>query len=86
VTAVTLQVQLPEHPVLPAEKIAEITGRTQTTKQMAWLEQHGWMFELDASGELVVGTLYAHLRLAGLDPAQVSLPDLPAGFDLTKTR
>lgn len=51
--AVTLQVQLPEHPVLPPEKIAEITGRTQTAKQMAWLEEHGWMFELDASGELV---------------------------------
>jgi len=85
-TTVTLQVQLPEQPVLPAEKLAEITGRTQTLKQMAWLRDHGWMFELDASGELVVGTLYAHLRLAGLDPAQVNLPDVAPGFDLSKTR
>lgn len=84
--AVTLQLQLPADPVLPADKIIEITGRSQTLKQMAWFEEHGWRFELNADGSLVVGSLYAHLRLAGLNPADVHLPDVPEGFDLGKTR
>jgi hypothetical protein len=85
-TAVTLQVQLPEAPTLPPDRLAEITGRTQRASQRAWLEQHGWLYELRADGTLVVGSLYAHLRLAGLNPADVVLPDIPAGFDLSKTR
>lgn len=85
-TAVTLQVQLPPDPTLPAEKIAEITGRQHLARQMAWLDEHGWVYELTAGGDLVVGALYAHLRLAGLNPADVVLPDLPAGFDLSKVR
>ena len=85
-TAVTLQIQLPVDPTLPQEKLAEITGRKTTPTQMAWLREHRWLFELDSNGGLVVGSLYAHLRLAGLDPATVHLPDLPAGFDLSQTR
>lgn len=85
-TAVTLQVQLPADPTLPADKLADITGRAHVTKQMAWLEEHGWHFELAADGSLIVGSLYAHLRLAGLNPADVVLPDIPPGFDLSKTR
>lgn len=84
--SVTLQVQLPEDPTLAPEKLAEITGRQHVSKQIAWLEEHGWVFELAADGSLVVGSLYAHLRLAGLNPADVVLPDIPPGFDLSRTR
>lgn len=84
--AVTLQVQLPPDPVVSHAKLAEITGRAHVTKQIAWLEEHGWHFELSADGALLVGSLYAHLRLAGLNPADVVLPDIPAGFDLEKVR
>jgi len=85
-TAVILQVQLPADPTLPAEKIAEITGRQQVAKQVAWLQEQGWVFELAADGSVLVGILYAHLRLAGLNPADVGLSDIPAGFDLSKAR
>ena len=84
--AVTLQVQLPANPTLPAEKLVEITGRQQVAKQMAWLQERGWVFELDANGNPLVGSLYAHLRLAGLNPADVNVPDLAAGFNLDATR
>jgi len=85
-TSVVLQVQLPESPTLPAEKITEITGRQQVAKQIAWLQEQRWIFELSADGSVLVGSLYAHLRLAGLNPADVGLPEVPRGFDLSKTR
>jgi hypothetical protein len=84
--AVTLQIALPDAPTLSRERLEEITGRTRTPSIMAWLDEHHWLYQLDASGNLVVGSLYAHLRLAGLDPAEVSLPDIPDGFDLGKVR
>lgn len=83
---VVLQIQLPAEPVLSAEMLAAVTGRTQATKQISWLKERGWAFELDAKGNVLVGSLYAHLRLAGLDPAAGRAGTVPAGFNLAATR
>lgn len=85
--AIALQIQLPAEPTLDADGLTKITGKSQTLKQIAWLKEHGWIFELDLDGHLVVGKLYAHLRLAGLNPAGVTTELVSAGgFDLSKTR
>lgn len=84
--AITLQVQLPADPKLSPEQLIAITGRQQVAKQVAWLQEQGWVFELAADGSVLVGSLYAHLRLAGLNPADAALPDIAAGFDLGKVR
>jgi hypothetical protein len=83
---VVLNIQLPSEPVLSAEKLIEVTGRTQVNKQISWLKDRGWMFELDANGSVLVGSFYAHMRLAGLDPASVCVPTIPTGFDFAATR
>jgi hypothetical protein len=85
--AIALQIQLPAEPTLDAEGLEKITGKSQAAKQITWLKDHGWIFELDLDGHLVVGKLYAHLRLAGLNPAAMSTePANAGGFDLSKTR
>ncbi len=83
---IALQIQLPADPLLTPEQLARITGRPQITRQMAWLADHGWHYELSDKGELLVGALYANLRLAGLVPGAVGAPGQDGGFDLNKTR
>jgi hypothetical protein len=82
---VALQIQLPAEPVLSLDQLRQITGRAYLHDQMDWLEEHGWVYELRADGKLLVGTLYANLRLAGLRPTMTEAPNDP-GFDLSKTR
>jgi hypothetical protein len=84
-TIATLQLQLPADPTLSDDQLVRITGRAHVAKQMAWLDEHGWPYELSAKGELVVGTLYANLRLAGLAPTAVETA-AAGGFDLSKAR
>lgn len=86
--ALTLQIALPEVLELSEAELLKITGRKTTPAQMAWLDDHGWTYTLDANKGIIVGTLYAHLRLAGFHPAGISTPE-PAGaggFDMSAVR
>ncbi|MDF3822904.1 DUF4224 domain-containing protein [Leptospira sp. 96542] len=86
-TGIALQIMLPAEPDLSPEQIARITGRDQVTRQMAWLDEHRWAYELDARGRIIVGTLYAHLRLAGLAPTGTqATAQKSGGFNLEMTR
>lgn len=64
---VVLQFQLPAEPVLSAEKLATVTGRTHASKQISWLKERGWAFEFDARGNVLVGNLYAQHPCVGQD-------------------
>jgi hypothetical protein len=91
---ISLVIQVPAQLHLDADDLAQITGRTRTHGQITWLRNNGWTFFLDAKGGVLVGTLYAHLRLADLHPANVQLTApmsrveaaAAAGFDLTKVK
>jgi hypothetical protein len=87
-TPITLQIALPKELDLSDEELVRITGRKTVSTQMAWLDENGWTYALDAKKGVVVGKLYAHLRLAGLHPAAVAAQDPGAagGFNLGATR
>jgi hypothetical protein len=89
VTPVVLQIALPDQLELSPADLARITGKPSTRLQMKWLESQGWAYTLDLDKGIVVGTLYAHLRLAGLHPAHVTPSPAGAsagGFTLGATR
>lgn len=88
-TPITLQIALPDRLELSEAELAKITGRATTAKQMRWLDENGWVYALSADRGIVVGTLYAHLRLAGLHPADVGsrlAAPPPPGFNLDAVR
>lgn len=87
-TPVILQIALPDRLELSEGELAKITGRTTIAKQVRWLDENGWVYALRADRRVIVGTLYAHLRLAGLHPADLStsVSIRAAGFNLDAVR
>jgi hypothetical protein len=83
--SVALQIQLPADLALTPEQLKKVTGKSFQHDQMAWLQDHGWVYELRGDGKLLVGTLYANLRLAGLHPAATEAPN-DSAFDLSQVR
>jgi hypothetical protein len=77
---ITLQISLPDALVLTADELAQLTKRKPLRLQMEWLKSHGWPFTLDLDKGLLVGRLYAHLRLAGLQPEDVVANTGPAAL------
>lgn len=84
----TLQIALPDDLTLSPEALARITGRTTRPAQISWLAEHRWKHELAADGSVIVGQLYAHLRLAGLQPDHITASPAAAGdgFNLSNVR
>lgn len=56
---------------LTEEDLQELTDATLRRLQIAWLESHGWTFELSRLGRPKVLRAYAERRL-GLDDAKKS--------------
>jgi hypothetical protein len=83
---VALQIQLPAETALTREEVERITGRTRALAQATWLREHAWVYELDADGTVIVGKLYANLRLAGLNPAKTEISGIADGFDMSQIR
>ena len=86
VTSVILQIALPANTDLTEAEVERITGYKPGARQIAWLKDHEWPYELTAKGEAIVGRLYANLRLAGLHPQDVAVEAPDGGFDLSATR
>lgn len=59
--------------VLPTAELVQITGCVSGPDQAKWLAEHRWRYLHNEAGELVVGRLYARLKLCGID-----LPDMTA--------
>jgi hypothetical protein len=86
-TPVTLQISLPEELELTKEELTKITGRPTVAAQIRWLDDKQWAYTLSADRGVIVGKLYAHLRLAGLHPVDVDrTPAGAGGFNLDATR
>lgn len=84
---ITLQISLPAELELSPAELVKITGRSTARLQLAWLKGNGWAYTLDTDKGILVGKLYAHLRLAGLQPGALTpSPAGAGGFNLEATR
>lgn len=81
---VQLNVSL-ETEILAPEEIGEISGRARKDDQMAWLRLNGWKFSINATGQPIVGRLYARMKLAGIELSDAFTPQL-AQPDFSKVR
>lgn len=50
---------------LEPEDLARLTGARQKRKQIQWLKDHQWHFELDRHGHPVVSRAYHDRRMGG---------------------
>lgn len=55
--------------LLTDEELESITGYVRHSAQARWLREHGWMFELAASGRPVVSRSYAEAKMGGANSA-----------------
>ncbi len=51
--------------ILTPEEVAALTDRIQPKRQIAWLTEHGWKFEVGAAGLPKVSRAYCAQRLGG---------------------
>jgi hypothetical protein len=72
---------------LSAEEISDISGCSRKNDQIDWLQRQGWVFIQNRAGAPIIGRLYARLKLAGINPAAMSMP-AAAGWqpDFSKVR
>lgn len=57
---------------LSKDEIRDITGWSQTKEQVKWLDENGWQYYKNRSGDPVVGRFYARLRLAGINTTAIT--------------
>ncbi len=69
---------------LDGQELATMIGRKQTRAQRAWLDSHGWRYEINAAGRPVVGRVYARLKLAGVKPNAANAAAETWALDLSK--
>lgn len=60
--------------LLTPDEVAELTDRPQPKRQIAWLIEHGWTFEVGASGLPKVLRAYSAQRLGGKSQASQWIP------------
>lgn len=72
---------------LSADEVSDISGCKRNGDQIDWLRQNGWHFLQNRAGAPVIGRLYARLKLAGINPAALAVPEA-AGWqpDFSKVR
>ena len=66
---------------LTQDELIQITGCFRRADRTTWLQNEGWNFVKNKSGEPIVGRLYARLKLAGINPGVLAtsggwLPDI----------
>lgn len=52
---------------LRPDEIAKITGRKSPHDQATWLDDNRWQFHINSNGEVIIGRMYARLRMCGID-------------------
>ncbi len=70
--------------ILHHDDLCKLTGRMPGRHQIAWLEEHGWQYHLSAVGSPIVGTWYARMKLAGIEPSNLSANGLTDRSTLLK--
>lgn len=58
---------------LTDEELVTLTGYQLAGWQIRWLKQHGWRFEVSATGRPVIARSYAEQRMCGGAPAPSSV-------------
>lgn len=82
---VTVNIELHiEDETLDEAQIVKITGRHFKAQQIAWLQENGWQFVVNARDEPVVGRMYARFKLAGVELSQATV--VVARPDFSKAR
>jgi hypothetical protein len=69
---------------LSSQELADMIGAPSARKQIRWLAEHGWKYELNAASKPIVGRIYARLKLAGVKPNGANATDQPWTLDLSK--
>jgi Domain of unknown function (DUF4224) len=54
---------------LSQDELHQITGSARRADQVKWLCDNNWAHHKTKAGDPVVGSLYASMRLAGIEPA-----------------
>ncbi|MES2832454.1 MAG: DUF4224 domain-containing protein [Pseudomonadota bacterium] len=73
-----------ESEILQNDELCKLTGRMLVKHQIAWLTANGWKFHLSALGSPIVGTWYARMKLAGIEPSDLSAGGLTDRATLVK--
>ena len=50
---------------LSQEELTELTGRKRKASQIRWLQEHGYLYEVDANGKPKVLTAHVLRKLGG---------------------
>ncbi|WP_226442173.1 helix-turn-helix transcriptional regulator [Quatrionicoccus australiensis] len=53
--------------LLRPDEITKITGHMTTHDQVAWLTNNRWQFHTNSKGEVIIGRMYARLKMCGVD-------------------
>jgi hypothetical protein len=61
-----------ESEILHHDDMCKLTGKMPCKQQIAWLTENGWKFHLSTLGSPIVGTWYARMKLAGIEPSDLS--------------
>lgn len=67
---------------LTQQELADMIGAATARKQIRWLAEHGWKYELNAARKPIVGRIYARLKLAGVKPNGTVAVEEPWQLDL----
>lgn len=70
--------------ILHHDELCKLTGKMPGRHQIAWLTENGWKFHLSALGSPIVGTWYARMKLAGIEPSELSASGLTDRATLVK--
>jgi len=68
---------------LSPEELTAMIGAPSARKQIRWLADHGWRYELNAARRPIVGRVYARLKLAGVKPSGAAAVAEPWTLDLS---
>lgn len=52
--------------LLRPDEITKITGHKSPHDQAAWLTDNRWQFHTNSKGEVIIGRMYARLRMCGV--------------------
>jgi prophage regulatory protein len=54
---------------LRSDEVAKISGHKSERDQAKWLTENRWVFHVNGKGEIIIGRMYARLRLCGVELA-----------------
>lgn len=69
---------------LTPEELQTVTGRKHASQQIAWLDQHGWIYERNAAQRPIVSRFYMRMRMSGINPTAEAAKPEAWSLDITR--